>query len=71
MDHADIERLLRRGQFFITPYGRRQWVSVWADAALDWAFIADLVRRSYRTAVVRQPAFCASTRWWCGAAFMA
>jgi predicted DNA-binding protein (MmcQ/YjbR family) len=54
MDHTDVDRLLRRKQFFITPYGRGQWVSMWADTALDWDFITDLLRRSYRV-VMRKP----------------
>jgi predicted DNA-binding protein (MmcQ/YjbR family) len=54
MNHADIERLLRRRQFFITPYGRGQWVSAWADTTLDWTFITDLLRRSYRTVALKR-----------------
>jgi predicted DNA-binding protein (MmcQ/YjbR family) len=47
--HApDVERLLMRRQFFVTPYGRGQWVSLWADGALDWKAVTDLVDRSYR-----------------------
>ena len=54
MDHADIDRLLRRKQFFNTPYGRGQWVSMWADRALDWDFITDLLRRSYRLVALKR-----------------
>src|SRR5215216_4106429 len=45
---SDAERLLVRPQFFETPYGRGQWVSVWADGAVDWKLVHDLARRSYR-----------------------
>jgi predicted DNA-binding protein (MmcQ/YjbR family) len=45
---SDVERLLMRRQFFVTPYGRGQWVSLWADDALDWKAVTDLVDRSYR-----------------------
>jgi len=45
---ADVDRLLARKTFFATPYGRGQWVSLWADAALDWKAVTDLVDRSYR-----------------------
>ena len=45
---SDIERLLTRRQFFVTPYGRGQWVSLWADGAMDWKAVTDLVDRSYR-----------------------
>jgi predicted DNA-binding protein (MmcQ/YjbR family) len=45
---SDVERLLTRRQFFVTPYGRGQWVSLWADGAIDWKAVSDLVDRSYR-----------------------
>ncbi len=35
--------------FFLTPYGRGQWRSVWADEKLDWQVISELVRRSYES----------------------
>lgn len=44
----DVERLLTRRGFFVTPYGRGQWVSLWAEGKIDWAAVADLVDRSYR-----------------------
>jgi predicted DNA-binding protein (MmcQ/YjbR family) len=48
LEPSDVERLLTRKQFFVTPYGRGQWVSLWADGALDWKAVTDLVDRSYR-----------------------
>ena len=54
LNHTDVERLLRRRQFFTTPYGRGQWVSVWADAPLDWDFVADLLQRSYRVVALKR-----------------
>ncbi len=48
LEPADVERLLMRRQFFVTPYGRGQWVSMWADDAVDWKAVTDLVDRSYR-----------------------
>jgi predicted DNA-binding protein (MmcQ/YjbR family) len=45
---SNVERLLVRRQFFVTPYGRGQWVSLWADGAVDWKAVTDLVDRSYR-----------------------
>ena len=41
-------RLARRKNFFVTPYGRSLWMSVWVDDAVDWTLIAALVERSYR-----------------------
>jgi predicted DNA-binding protein (MmcQ/YjbR family) len=54
LDSDDIERLLRRKQFFSTPYGRGLWVSVWADTALDWRLVGDLIRRSYRVVALQR-----------------
>ena len=48
LDEPDVARLLKRKWFFITPYGRGQWVSVWADTPVDWRRVADLLERSYR-----------------------
>lgn len=49
-----IDRLVSRKQFFVTPYGRGQWVSLWADGALDWKAVADLVDRSYRVVAIKR-----------------
>jgi predicted DNA-binding protein (MmcQ/YjbR family) len=46
--------LAGRKNFFATPYGRGQWISVWADTPLDWDVIADLVRRSYRLVALKR-----------------
>ena len=54
LDRDDVERLLRRRQFFSTPYGRGQWVSVWADKALDWRLVGDLLQRSYRAVALQR-----------------
>jgi len=51
---ADVNRHLRRDSFFATPYGRGQWVSVWADSRLDWDLVADLLQRSYRTVALKR-----------------
>jgi predicted DNA-binding protein (MmcQ/YjbR family) len=48
LDRASVERLIGRRQFFPTPYGRGLWVSIWADARVDWRLVHDLVLRSYR-----------------------
>jgi predicted DNA-binding protein (MmcQ/YjbR family) len=62
----DVDRLLARSAsaaqlrrdkaagFFATPYGRGQWVSVWADEKLDWAMVDDLVDRAYRTVALKR-----------------
>lgn len=50
---ADVERLLGRKGFFVTPYGRGQWVSLWADVRLSWRLVASLIDRSYRTVALQ------------------
>jgi predicted DNA-binding protein (MmcQ/YjbR family) len=54
MDSLDVQEMARNEPFFATPYGRGQWVSLWADATLDWRFINKLVRRSYRLVALRR-----------------
>ena len=45
---SDADRLVSRRQFFATPYGRGQWVSLWVDEDVDWIQVTDLIHRSYR-----------------------
>jgi predicted DNA-binding protein (MmcQ/YjbR family) len=54
LDPDDVERLLGRKQFFTTPYGRGQWVSIWVDTTLDWRMVDDLLQRSYRVVALRR-----------------
>ena len=51
---TDIASLLHRRQFFITPYGRGQWVSLWADGRVSWSVIRDLVKRSYQLVALKR-----------------
>jgi predicted DNA-binding protein (MmcQ/YjbR family) len=54
LEPADVDRVLERTSFFVTPYGRGQWVSLWADGAIDWKRVEDLVDRSYRVVALRR-----------------
>ena len=54
LEPHDVDRLLTRKSFFVTPYGRGQWVSMWADGAIDWQRVEDLVDRSYRVVALRR-----------------
>ena len=54
LERADRDRLLRRKRFFVTPYGRGLWVSMWADATIDWTVVADLLQRSYRVVALKR-----------------
>jgi len=54
LGQADIKQLTRRKDFFATPYGRGQWISIWTDVPLDWSLIEDLLRRSYREVALKR-----------------
>jgi|SRR5690242_1203174 predicted DNA-binding protein (MmcQ/YjbR family) len=54
LDPADVDRLQQRREFFVTPYGRGQWVSLRADRAIDWKAVKDLVERSYRVVALQR-----------------
>jgi predicted DNA-binding protein (MmcQ/YjbR family) len=54
LDRGDVARLLRRKQFFATPYGRDLWISIWADTRLDWRLIRNLLQRSYRVVALKR-----------------
>jgi len=54
LDHAEVERLARDKQFFTTPYGRGQWISIWADLPLDWSLVRDLITRGYRLVALKR-----------------
>ena len=54
LDPVDVDLLLKRAPFFVTPYGRGLWVSAWADTALDWPLVGSLVERSYRVVALRR-----------------
>ena len=54
LNTADIEALLRRAQFFVTPYGRGKWVSLWADGRINWSLVEKLVQCSYRVVALRR-----------------
>ena len=54
LDRADVARMIRRKEFFATPYGRGLWVSMWADTRLDWRLIGNLLQRSYRVVALKR-----------------
>jgi predicted DNA-binding protein (MmcQ/YjbR family) len=36
-------------RFFVPPYvGQHGWIGAWLDVALDWDFVAEVIRESYR-----------------------
>ena len=54
LEPSAVESLLTRKGFFVTPYGRGQWVSLWADGALDWRLIGRLLEKSYRVVAIKR-----------------
>ena len=49
------EELRKRGsQFFLTPYGRGQWLSMWIDRPVNWRLVKTLVERSYRIVALKR-----------------
>ena len=54
LDCMDVEALTRDERFFPTPYGRGQWISVWADSHLDWAIVRNLAMQSYRLVALKR-----------------
>jgi predicted DNA-binding protein (MmcQ/YjbR family) len=63
LEAAEVDRLLRKKNFFATPYGGGRWVSVWVDGAIDWRLVARLLDRSYQVvANKRMIAALAATR---------
>ena len=54
LEPDEVDRLLGRKGFFVTPYGRGQWVSLWADPRPDWRAVKRLVHRSYRVVALKR-----------------
>jgi predicted DNA-binding protein (MmcQ/YjbR family) len=54
LDPVDVDLLLHRRHFFVTPYGRGRWVSVWVDGPVNWRLAERLLRRSYRLVAPRR-----------------
>ncbi len=54
LNPTDVDPLLHRRGFFVTPYGQGRWVSVWADAKLNWDLVVLLVEQSYRVVALKR-----------------
>ena len=48
LEAFDVNRLLRRRNFFATPYGQGRWASMWVDGPVGWRLVGRLLERSYR-----------------------
>lgn len=54
LNPADVDLLLRREGFFVTPYGQGRWVSLWADGSLNWGLVRRLLEQSYRIVALKR-----------------
>ena len=54
LDPTDVDLLLRRQAFFVTPYGQGRWVSLWADGAVNHGLVGRLVEQSYRLVALKR-----------------
>ena len=54
LNSTDIDLLLRKKGFFVTPYGRGQWVSAWVDGRVNWGLMNRLVQRGYRGVALKR-----------------
>jgi predicted DNA-binding protein (MmcQ/YjbR family) len=52
---AEKEKVRPGGEFFVTPYGRGQWLSMWIDTPIpEWAFIESLIGKGYRLVALKR-----------------
>ena len=52
---AEKEKGRSGGEFFVTPYGRGQWVSLWIDRPVpEWAVLEELIDKSYRLVAIKR-----------------
>lgn len=54
LNPTDVDLLLRRKGFFVTPYGQGRWVSLWADGSPSWRLVERLLERSYRVVALKR-----------------
>ena len=54
LGQSDIDRFSRDNHFFVTPYGRGQWLSLWLDPTFDWDLVKELVITSYRLVALKR-----------------
>ena len=47
-EQADL--LQNDPRFFLTPYGRNEWISIWADGRVPWKLVESLLAHSYQLA---------------------
>ena len=50
----EADLLLADDRFFLTPYGRGKWVSVWLDRAVSAKLVLELLERAYRIVATKR-----------------
>ena len=51
---GEVEELVRGKEFFVTPYGRGLWASMWVDGRVTWKLVDRLLRDSYRVVALKR-----------------
>jgi len=51
---GEVDELVNSKDFFVTPYGRGLWVSLWVDGKIDWKRVDRLLHRSYRVVALKR-----------------
>ena len=46
----EVKRLMKKKDFFGSPYGRMVYISRWLDGTVNWRELESLVKKSYRLA---------------------
>jgi predicted DNA-binding protein (MmcQ/YjbR family) len=59
-EQADILR--EDPRFFLTPYGRDEWISIWANGRVPWKIVESLLMESYRRLPKRSSTTAPSVR---------
>lgn len=54
LDPSGVAKYAARPGFFLTPYGRGQWVSLEADRRVNWRLARTLILRSYRLVALKR-----------------
>jgi len=53
IDPADAALLENNPQFFATPYGRKRWISLWAEGA-DWNLVEKMADDAYHLVALKR-----------------
>lgn len=54
LNPSEVARYAAKPGFFLTPYGKGQWVSLEADRRVNWLLAKTLVLKSYRLVALRR-----------------